>query len=187
MKVKVKVSGEELRKKLKVKDGYTPRKGIDYFDGKPGKNGEDADEARITQEVERRVSFKIPRPLDRVDFRDGLESFEGDERLSLTAISGLEEEILKLRKEMRAKSSGGSRRVFQPYVERFTSQTDGSAKTFYLKREPLRTDTIMVFGTDWPIVLDPTVDFTVSGKTLTLAAGIPAPSTGATVVISYYA
>ncbi len=85
------------------------------------------------------------------------------------------------------RTSGGTRRVFQPYVERFTHQTNGSKKVFYLKRAPLKTDTIEVSGTDFPIILDPTVDFTVQDKTLTLSDNIPAPSSGATLIIKYYA
>lgn len=83
--------------------------------------------------------------------------------------------------------SAGVRRVFQPYIERFSGQTDGSTKTFYLKREPLRTDTIEVSGTDFPIILDPTVDFTVKGKAVTLTDAVPAPSQGATLIIKYFA
>src|SRR3990167_5891982 len=51
-------------------------------------------------------------------------------------IKGLEDEIKKLRKEIGAKPSGGVRRVFQPKIDRFTAQTDGSTKIFYLSREP---------------------------------------------------
>lgn len=81
----------------------------------------------------------------------------------------------------------GSRRVYQPHIDRFTAETDGVTKTFYLKREPLRTDTIEVSGTDFPIILDPTVDFTVAGKAVTLTDRVPAPSQGATLIIKYYA
>jgi hypothetical protein len=37
-KIKIKVSKEDLKKKLDIKDGYTPIKGKDYFDGKDGIN-----------------------------------------------------------------------------------------------------------------------------------------------------
>lgn len=97
-------------------------------------------------------------------------------------ISTLKESIVLTRS-----ATGGSRRVFQPYVERFTTQTNGSKKVFYLKRAPLRTETIKVWGTDFPIILDPTVDFTVANRTLTLSASVPAPSTGATLIIEYFA
>lgn len=85
------------------------------------------------------------------------------------------------------RTNGGVRRVFQPYVERFTHLTDGNRKVFYLARAPLKTDTIKVWGTDFPIILDPEVDFTVVDKTLTLSDEVPAPSLGATLIIEYFA
>src|SRR3990167_8242712 len=115
-----------------------------------------------------------------------LENLEGDERLDKKAIKGLEDEIKQLRKEIGTKSSGGVRRVYQPKLDRFKDNCNGSNKTFYLSREPLATDTIEVSGTDFPIILDPTVDFTVSGKTLTLASATPAPNSGATLICKYY-
>lgn len=150
----------------KVQDGYTPVKGKDYFDGRDGEHGN---------------------MLKPVEVRDKLETLKGDERLEQSAIKGLEEEIKALRKEIATKASGGSRRVFQPYVDDFTASTNGVLKSFVLSREPLKTNTILVWGTDFPIILRPTTDFTVSGKTLTLTSAVPAPNTGATLLIQYYA
>lgn len=118
--------------------------------------------------------------------RDRLESLKGEERLDKSAIKGLEDEIKSLRKEIATKTSG-VRRVFQPYVDNFSAMTNGSLKTFVLSREPLRTNTVQVFGTDFPTILNPDVDFTVSGKTLTLTSAVPAPNTGATLLIHYFA
>ena len=110
-----------------------------------------------------------------------------EELIDKERIKALEDEIKQLRKEVSTKSSGGVRRVYQPKLDRFKDDCDGSNKTFYLSREPLATDTIEVSGTDFPIILDPTVDFTVSGKTLTLQSSVPAPSSGATLICKYYA
>lgn len=108
------------------------------------------------------------------------------EQIDKERIAGLEDEIKALRKEIATKASGGVRRVFQPYVDDFSSQTNGSTKIFTLSREPLKTETVLVWGTDFPIVLRPTVDFTIVGKTLTLTSAIPAPNTGATLLVHYY-
>lgn len=109
----------------------------------------------------------------------------------------IQEELEELRAELKRIESkpilarqgflGGFRRVYQPYLDRFSDETNGSTKTFYLSREPLKTDTIKVWGTDFPIILDPTTDFTVSGKTLTLTSAVPAPSSGATLIVEYFA
>ena len=102
-------------------------------------------------------------------------------------ISGLEDEIKSLRKEIAMKASGGVRRVYQPYVDDFSAQTNGSLKVFVLSREPLRTNTVMVFGTDFPVILRYNTDFTIVGKTLTLTSAVPAPSQGATMIAHYQA
>lgn len=109
-----------------------------------------------------------------------------NEQIDKERISGLEDEIKALRKEIATKASAGARRVYQPYVDDFSAQTNGVLKTFVLSREPLRTNTIQVFGTDFPTILRPTTDFTVSGKTLTLTSAVPAPNTGATLLIHYF-
>lgn len=181
--------GEKGERGTKGERGATGAKGEKGDRGEKGERGERGERGPVGRSIfgGKGEPGKDGSPDTPEQVRDKLETLAADERLSHTAIRGLEEEIAKLRKDIAAKSSGGVRRIYQPYVERFTHLTDGTTKTFYLKREPLKTDTIMVFGTDWPIILDPTVDFTVSGKALTLAAGIPAPSAGASVVISYHA
>ena len=112
---------------------------------------------------------------------------ETDGKIDKERIEGLEDEIKALKKEIATKSSGGARRVYQPYVDDFTASTNGSLKVFVLSRAPLRTNTVQVFGTDFPTILRPTTDFTVSGKTLTLTSAVPAPSVGATLLAHYFA
>lgn len=79
----------EQLESLKVKGdpGYTPVKGVDYFDGE---NGKDADEARIIQEVLAKI--KIPKPKDGVSPKvedivsetvKYIKTLKGDNRLSL--------------------------------------------------------------------------------------------------------
>lgn len=134
--------------------------------------------------TEKRIRPFIQRVWDiEVNVKNNILKREEDELF----IKKLEKEVKQLKKEISAKSSGGVRRVFQPYRDNFTSQTNGTTKTFYLSREPLKTATIMVFGTDFPIILDPDVDFTVSGKTLTLTDAVPAPSSGSSLVVIYHA
>lgn len=126
----------------------------------------------------------IPEQLSVEDMRNGLEVLQKDERLDVSAIKGLEEEI---KKYAPAGRGGGVRRVFQPYRDNFTSQTDGATKTFYLSREPLKIDTIMAWGTDFPIILDPDTDFTVNGKKFTLTDAVDAPTAGASFIVQFYA
>lgn len=107
----------------------------------------------------------------------------------LAGIIGRVEDIDKRVKDLAARpvGGGGVRRVFQPYLVDVSSDCDGANKTFYLTREPLRTDTIEVHCTDFPIILRPDVDFTVSGKAVILTSAVAAPSSGATMLIKFYA
>ena len=38
-KLNIRINKDEFKKKLDIKDGYTPKKGVDYFDGKDGEMG----------------------------------------------------------------------------------------------------------------------------------------------------
>lgn len=99
----------------------------------------------------------------------------------------LDEKYKALDKKIVMSKGGGVRRVFQPYLDDFSDDTDGANKTFYLSREPLRTNNIEVHCTDFPIILRPSTDFTVAGKALTLTSAVDAPTSGATLLIKYYA
>lgn len=101
-------------------------------------------------------------------------------------IEGLDEELEKLSKVSRGVRMG-TRRVFQPRRDDFTASTDGSTKTFYLTHEPLDESSVMVYGTDFPVILRPTIDFTLAGKLLTLTSAVPAPTQGATLICTYFA
>lgn len=164
-----------------------PKSGRDGIDGKNGRDGKDG--------------------IDGLNGKDGIDGKDGkdgspdtpeqiiekinssEEQIDKERIKGLEDLVKELRNEIKVSSAskGSPRRIYQPHIERFTSETDGVNKTFYLQREPLKSELVEVTGTDFPIILDPTIDFTVSGRTVTLSNAIQAPSQGATLIIKYYA
>ena len=136
-------------------------------------------------EVEKKIPT-IPDKITPEQVRDKLENLEGDERLVVDSIKGLKEELERIAGTARTRGVFSSiRRVYQPYVDDFSAQTNGSTKIFYLSRAPLKSDTVLVWGTDFPVILRPTTDFTVAGKTLTLTTAVPAPSSGATLLVRY--
>ena len=174
IKVNLQIEKEELKKKLDIKDGVTPT--IDYA-------------AIINEAVKKTVEaltplIPIPEEVKAEKIRELLETLEGEERLDKSAIKGLDEELKDIRNLPRG--GGASRRVFQPYRDDFSALTDGTTKIFYLTRAPLQTETAMVFGTDYPTILRPTIDFTITNKTLTLTDQVPAPSAGATLLATYF-
>lgn len=135
----------------------------------------------------------IPPPLQGspdspIEIVEKLESLEGDERLDKKAVKGLEEELTSIRTSISSiPRGGGSRRVFQPYVDDLSASCDGANKTFYLSRAPLKAEATLVWGTDFPVILRPTIDFTVANKVLTLTSSVPAPSSGASLMVLVFA
>lgn len=71
-----------------VKDGYSPIKGKDYFDGA------NADETTIIAEILKQLPpYPVaPEPLLGEDFRNALESLQGEDRLDASAIRNLPEQ-----------------------------------------------------------------------------------------------
>lgn len=69
------------------------------------------------------------------------------------------------------------------YSTDLSSQCNGSNKVFTV---PTNTAFILLTGTDAPFTYRPVVDYTGSGTTtLTLDAGVNAPSSGATLILTY--
>ena len=99
-KIDIKINKDDFKKKLDLKDGYTPIKGVDFFDGKdgkngldglpgiPGTNGLDADENKIVQQV----LDNIPKvEVEAIEIVQKLESLTGENRVDASAIKNLPE------------------------------------------------------------------------------------------------
>lgn len=151
-------------------------------------------------EVEGKIAYFDPSYLEKrletlekepeetpVKLRDKLQSLKDDERLDKSAVKGLDDIVDRVKRlESMPGVARGVRRIFQPRSDDFSDSTDGATKTFELSTAPL-SEVIFVYCTDFPVHLRPTIDFTVSGRTLTLDDAIPAPSEGSTLLIQYYA
>jgi len=149
-KITIKLSAEELKKKMNLKDGYTPVKGKDYFDGKSGKPGKDGksikgdkgdpadpvDTFKIASDASKlaynELLPKIPTilqieqdlPILGEPIRDSLELLQGDDRLDSSAVKGLD----KMHKDTldRAVSILDQRTKF--LINKKTSTTDEKLK-----------------------------------------------------------
>jgi hypothetical protein len=130
----LRISREELTARIdaklaSVKDGYTPKKGKDYFDGKDGKtpvagvdfplpkNGEDGKDANIEEVVKLAVEQTIPKVLTEIEkqmptlgesVRNGLELLQGDKRLNVKMIDGVTEHIVDVLTKHSYSGGGGS-------------------------------------------------------------------------------
>jgi len=79
----------------RVKNGYTPLKGVDYFDGEPGKNGS---------------------PDSPEQIRDKLQGLKGDGRLDQSAIKNLEERLRALEERPTGTGGGGASQISLQYM-----------------------------------------------------------------------
>lgn len=70
---------QEWLNSLKGKDGYTPRKGIDYFDGQPGKDGKDGangkDGVNGKDGIDGKDGYTPVKGKDYVDGKDGKDGY----------------------------------------------------------------------------------------------------------------
>lgn len=87
------INGEELKKKLNLKDGSHGEK------GEPGKDAPPVDEATLADRVAKTLETDLP--SFGTSFRDGLELLHGDDRLDKKSVKGIEDietEVDKLKK-----------------------------------------------------------------------------------------
>lgn len=144
------------------KTKITPKKGIDYFDGGKGDKGDDgndADEGRITNLILQKVKEMM------------------------------KEHMVEMRKTTKQPTPPriiSPRYVWTPWVDNFSSLTNGVTKTFYLSKEPKDPNLIKLWCSDFPNILYNGAGFSVSKKVITLADEVPAPSSGATLVAEFY-
>lgn len=151
------------------RDGKNGRDGLDGRDGENGKNGENGKDGKDgSPDTPEQIIEKIN---------------ESGGKIKREKVEGLDDELTAIRNLPRG---GGARRVFQPKRDDLSSLCDGANKTFYLSKAPMDEGTVMVYGTDFPVILRPTIDFTIANKVLTLTDSVPAPSQGATLVCTYF-
>lgn len=208
----------KILEKVKGDPGYTPVKGKDYFDGEPGKPFVLTDEAakKIAKEVyvpskvietvirEQPIHTEIVREVAVFDekkleqelpkhgelYRDALELLKDDERLPISAINKLREELDELKKLTLKKTpgtfygGGGGRGHIKPYD--LTPHLDGVTKTFNL---PAIWTVISVHTAgSAPTTFRPITDYTFTPTSITFTSEINASTTlaaGQTVIIVY--
>ena len=131
--------------------GNTGRDGVDGIDG-VGLKGQDG-------------SPDTPEQI--VDKLNTLEQV-----IEKNVIIGLEEEIGKLRAEIRSKPSQmtGMRKVPIVRAINLTDQVDGIVTTYTLPSDTVKV--LAVFSSQFPVIFDGANDFSFAGRTLTLNTGV---------------
>jgi len=182
----------EVKQKLDtVQDGYTPVKGVDYFDGKDGHKGDDGKDgiSPDPQEVVSLVLEQIPKgetadelysklPQYGTLVRDALELLDGEERLDIKYIKGWEEMLKRIKSvESRPAVIGGmgGRDLIQEID--LSPQLDGVTTTFNIQAV---YKILTVDLSSFPNALRKGVDYTNTTTTITFTSQIdPATSLAA--------
>lgn len=125
---------QDIDNKLsQIRDGYTPVKGKDYFDGKHG-----------TEITSKQIIEKLKGFLD------------------IDSIKNLREMLTKIMESRRL----GMRKIPISRIVDLSASVNGSATTFSLPQDTRRVHA--VWSSQFPVILRPTVDFTLNGNTLTI-------------------
>ena len=159
---------------------------------KDGRDGIDANEDAIFERVMASIALPEQKPLVSdapQEIRDKLELLQGNERLDVSAIRGLDEKLKAI--EGKARTTlvpiGGPSAGKIVKSHDLSSSLDGSTKTFSL---PAFYRVVSVHTSSFPNILRPTTDYTTDGAlmTITFTSEIDAATTlatGQTVIIVY--
>jgi hypothetical protein len=153
------------------------------------KNGEDADEDVIVGKVLEKIEIpeieEIENSLPRLgsQIRDSLELLQGDNRLDISAIKGIEELLNSVKGSKLGGGGGGfSKLAFERYVvddETPTGLVNNINTDFVLSRTPSGSSLkVYVNGQRLRV----TEDYTVSGRTITF---LTAPQTNSIILCDY--
>lgn len=178
---------EELRKSVATIKEVKNQPGIPGEPGQPGEPGKDGVMPPIDVLV-RAVLDRMPKPKEEKTPKETekslveavIKEIQKGDKLHINHVKGagsFMKDGIKYRFE-ELMHGGGS--VVRSYD--LSSQCDGSNKTFTI---PTFTRIITLIATDAPIIYRPTTDFTATGVTLTMTAAVNAPSSGATLMLTY--
>ena len=201
-----KARGDKGDQGIEGRAGYTPQKGIDFFDGVDGKQGlkgakgdngytpkkgiDYFTETEI-EGVVRDVVRLIPVPSNGIDgsLDSGKDIVKKINELNIDGvkidashIKNLPEKIVEKvveRVSMRRAGGGGTTVV----SDDLSSQCDGATLIFTTTKKigfP-----IILSCTQFPTLLRPTTDYVVSGTTLTLSSSLIPPASGQSLVFVY--
>lgn len=178
---------------LPGKDGYTPKRGVDYFDGADGKNGKDGRDGESVDinMLVNMVLGKINVPEQKIDleklYKEFIERIHKDKSLKTSALGDMDTFLFNIRstgKNKRYKVEemmhGGGGGVV--YVSDLTSQCDGVTKIFTI---PNFTNALQLTSTQFPITYRPLIDWNAAGATLTLTSEVGPPEAGQTLLFMY--
>lgn len=152
------------------------------------KDGKDADEEVIVDKVLSKIKLPEQKQIildDAFEIRNKLETLNGDDRLTMKAIDGLEEAIDELKKKPAVVGGGGGFSVGAMNIhftddETPTGDVNGVNTDFTLGRTPSPASSLKVYLNGQRMRL--TEDYTYSNRVITF---LTAPETGSIILCDY--
>ena len=141
----------------KPENGKTPIKGVDYFTER------DIKEILVKLNVPEVTGEQIVKKVNALEITP-------EKQIDASHIKNLPEFVRKAAK--RTLHRGGAAVLWHD----LSSELDGVTKTFTIPVN--NNNSVMVFSTQFPIIFRRTIDFTISGRTLTLTDEVDAPALG---------
>lgn len=135
------------------------------------------------EQIKKEIIELIPNRETAEDIRDKLELLEGEERLNISAINGLEEILDELKRRPAGINGGIVGRDIVDHID-ISDDLDGSTKTFNIAAI---WNIISVHTSSFPHALRPTIDYTWTPTSITFTDEIDAASTlasGQTVILT---
>lgn len=182
-----------------LKDGYSPIKGEDYFDGEKGEQGDKGDKGDSPTKTFLKGLVKplIPKPI-KGDKGDSIKGDKGDDGspdkpkdivkklhtlenvLDVKVLKGLKPILKSIQESMRAVSKGGGGGMGLPVHEQFDG--DGSTTEFTLSYNVAASGNAVMACRYQGQVQHLGDQYTISGKTLTFTF---TPANGTKIEITY--
>lgn len=181
---KIKISKEDLKRKLNIKDGKTPTKAelkeiIEPLIPKV-KDGDTPTDTRLRRLIKPLIPDPIPGSPDKgEEIIEKINEDKSKKKIRKEKVEGwddLESEVRTVRAS--TTTFMGSNFI---YLKDLSAQTDGVTKTFTV---PARQRSIMLVSSDAPFFLFPTNGFTETAATITLSV-TTAPSAGSQLALLY--
>jgi hypothetical protein len=163
------------------KDGKDGRDGKDGSDGVDGLNGKDAD----PDEIAALVLSMLPEEKEYLgeDFRNGLEALPEGDKLSISAIEGLEEELKKIRKVTGGQVYGASPSAMLNTMRHEEFSMDGATTVVTLQHGVAAQGHAVVALRYQGQTLDFGTQYTVNGNQITLTF---TPENGTIISVTYF-
>lgn len=144
-----------------------------------------SDEVRVLETIRAEIP-ELPEEQTIESIRDGLTDLPKGSKLPVKAIEGLEKRLTEYSTNLETVKAGRVQtpaKAFRIHIKDATAQCDGVTKAFTVGGTHFGI--IGVFGTQFPQIYRPVIDYTETKSGILLTSEVGAPETSQTLIIQY--